>query len=99
MKAVLAALVAASFFSAGSASAVEIQCAKRDQIAGLLAKKYAEQPVGMGTIGAERYMQLFVSPHGSWSVVVTRTNGEACIVAAGANWEGLPQLVKAEPSA
>jgi hypothetical protein len=99
MRLLLAALAAAIVSSAGSASAFEIQCAKHDQIAGRLAKKYSERPVGAGTIGDERYMQLFVSPQGSWSVVVTKTDGESCIVAAGANWESMPQLVNAEPSA
>jgi hypothetical protein len=100
MKTTLGALGAAIFMmSASAASAVEIQCAKRDQLAGLLAKKYSEQPVGSGTISDDRYMQLYVSASGSWTVVVTGTTGESCIVAAGRNWESLPQLVKAEPSA
>jgi hypothetical protein len=100
MKAIVAALAAAGFLAAtGSAFAEEIQCAKRDLLIGLLAKKYSETPVGTGTINDDRYMQLFVSAQGSWTVIVTKTDGQSCIVAAGRNWEALPQLAKAEPAA
>ena len=52
----------------------------------------------MGTVNEDRYMQLFVSPQGSWTILVTKTDGQACIVAAGQNWEKLPALAEAEPA-
>ena len=53
----------------------------------------------MGTVNEDRYMQLFVSQQGSWTILVTKTDGQACIVAAGQNWEKLPALAEAEPAA
>ena len=53
----------------------------------------------MGTVNSDRYMQLFVSRKGTWTILVTKTDGEACIVAAGNNWEKLPSLVEADPAA
>jgi len=84
---------------ASSASAVEVQCANHNQMIGLLSKKYSENPIAMGTVNSDRFMQLFVSAKGTWTILVTKTDGEACIVAAGNNWEKLPTLVEADPSA
>jgi hypothetical protein len=65
----------------------------------LLSKKYSEAPVAMGTVSEDRFMQVFVSAQGSWTILVTKTDGEACIVAAGNNWEKLPGAVAAKPAA
>lgn len=80
-------LAACMAFVASSVSAVEVQCAKHDQMVKLLSKKYTENPVAMGTVNSERYMQLFVSSKGTWTVLITKTDGQACIAAAGENWE------------
>ncbi len=84
---------------ASNALAVQVQCAKHQLLAGMLTEKYSEAPVAMGTVNEDRYMQLFISRSGSWTIVVTRTDGQACIVAAGQNWEKLPVLAEAEPAA
>jgi hypothetical protein len=100
MKIAMAALLAAlSFAPATDAYAVQVQCAKHNQMVGLLSEKYSENPVAMGTVSEDRYMQLFVSPGGSWTVLVTKTDGQACIVAAGQNWEKLPGAIGSEPAA
>jgi hypothetical protein len=99
MKLAFAAAAAVAGALATNASAVEIQCAKHDLMVGLLSKKYSESPVAMGTVNEDRFMQLFVSRKGSWTILVTTTDGEACIVAAGHNWEKLPALAEAEPAA
>jgi len=100
MRIVFAAFLAASFCGATSnAFAVEVQCANHNQMIGLLSKKYSENPVAMGTVNSDRFMQLFVSAKGTWTILVTKTDGQACIVAAGNNWEKLPTLVEADPAA
>ena len=100
MKIALAAIVVASLPAfASSAFAVPVQCAKHQQMVGLLSQKYSENPVAMGTVNSDRYMQLFVSRNGTWTILVTKTDGQACIVAAGNNWEKLPSLVGADPAA
>jgi hypothetical protein len=100
MKIVPTALLAAlAFLPATHALAVGIQCAKHDQLVGLLAKKYSENPIATGTVNDDRYMQLFVSPQGTWTILMTKTDGQACIVAAGENWEKLAPATKASPAA
>ena len=85
--------------TASNALAIQVQCADHQLLTGMLSKKYSENPVAMGTVNEDRYMQLFISRSGSWTILVTRTDGQACIVAAGQNWEKLPVLAKAEPAA
>src|SRR5687767_3316088 len=94
-----AALAALACVATTSANALAIQSAKHNQMVGLLSKKYSENPVAMGTVNEDRFMQLFVSARGSWTILVTKTDGEACIVAAGQNWEKLPALADADPAA
>ena len=93
----LSAVISCAF--ASGAFAAPIQCAKHQQLVGLLSKKYSEAPVAMGTVNEDRFMQLFVSRGGSWTILVTKTDGEACIVAAGQNWEKLPGRVAGDPAA
>ncbi len=100
MKVALAALLAVLHYApATDAFAVQVQCAKHNQMVGLLSKKYSENPVAMGTVNEDRFMQLFVSSAGSWTILVTKTDGQACIVAAGHNWEKLPGTLGADPAA
>jgi hypothetical protein len=100
MKLVLAALLAGALCAATTgASALEVRCAKHSMMLNLLTKKYSEKQVATGTVNEDRLMQLFVSPKGSWTLLMTKTDGEACIVAAGQNWEALPNLAEAEPAA
>ncbi len=91
MKIALVTLFAASasLFSV-EAQAVGIQCAAHKQLVTLLSKKYSEQPVALGTVNEDRYMQLFVSSAGTWTILVTKVDGQSCIVASGENWEKLP---------
>jgi hypothetical protein len=99
MKITLAAVWAAFACASTTAFAVPVQCAKHDLMVGLLAKKYKENPIATGTVNQDRFMQLFVSLKGTWTILMTKTDGEACIVAAGENWETMPSVVKLEPAA
>jgi hypothetical protein len=83
--------VSASLHSAES-QAAGVQCAAHKQIVTLLTKKYSEEPVAAGTVNDDRYMQLFVSSSGSWTILVTKVDGQSCIVASGENWEKLPGI-------
>ncbi len=88
---VLVALVLG--FCVAEAVAAPIQCASVSAIDRLLRQKYQERPIGEGTANGERWAQLYISRKGTYSFVVTKTTGEACIVAAGEGWGpvgGLP---------
>jgi hypothetical protein len=96
---VAAALAALACASTSEAFAVEIQCAKHNQMVKFLSKKFNENPIATGTVNEDRFMQLFVSAGGSWTILMTRTDGQACIVAAGKNWDTVPDLASADPAA
>ena len=44
---------------------------------------FDEKVVGLGL---ENVIELYVSSAGSWTILVTLTNGMSCIAAAGLNW-------------
>ena len=65
-------------------------CAERRAIAEKLAGDYAETPVAMGLAAGGLIVEVFASPSGSFTILVTRPAGPSCIVAAGEGWESLP---------
>ena len=52
-----------------------------------LAKMFDEKVVGLGLGKNQKsVIELYVSSAGSWTILVTLTNGMSCIAAAGLNW-------------
>jgi hypothetical protein len=85
-------LTAASLFGlAGEAAAM--QCANHDSIAKALTTKFKEARRAMGLVNSTGVMELFMSPQGTWTVVVTDTKGIACIAASGEEWQDVPVAV------
>jgi hypothetical protein len=65
-------------------------CANRDLILRQLANKYEEAPIAIGVTSAGGIMELLTSEKGrTWTLIVTRPNGLACLFAAGEGWEPL----------
>ena len=70
------------------------QCLPHDEAVVKLDRQYGEQQLGFGlSQHGESVVELFVSEAGSWTVLITRTDGLSCIAAAGDNWMVGPQLV------
>ena len=66
-------------------------CGDRGKLMTHLDKTYAEQPVAMGLTSTGAVFELFTSPAGSWTILVTYPTGPTtCMVANGENWEALP---------
>jgi hypothetical protein len=85
-------LTAASLFGlAGEAAAM--QCAKHDSMAKALTGKFKEARRAMGLVNSTGVMELYMSPQGTWTVVVTDTKGIACIAASGEEWQDVPVAV------
>ena len=85
---VLAALLMAvtTNFSAANAQNMSI-CLPHSDAVSKLKTSYKEQKIGLG-LGqrGSSVVELFVSDTGTWTILVTRTNGMSCIAAAGDNW-------------
>ncbi len=91
---VLAALLMAvtTNFSAANAQNMSI-CLPHSDAVSKLKTTYEEQKIGLG-LGqrGSSVVELFVSDTGTWTILVTRTNGMSCIAASGDNWSNSPLL-------
>lgn len=81
-------LAAILFAPAVAAQAV---CGSHQSVSEKLKKSYTETPVSMGVTTTGGIIEVFVSPEGSWTLVVTQPNGMSCLIAAGQDWETLPK--------
>ena len=87
-------LVAFLTATAGSAFA---QCMPHDDVVQNLQKTYGETPVGLGvTPRGQQVIELFASEDGSWTILMTGTNGMSCVKASGSGWTDLPRVEVAE---
>ena len=82
-------MVTALFSTAGVASAAA-PCGSHDAVAKTLASKFKEARRVMGVVNAKAVMEIFMSPQGTWTVLVTDTTGSACIIATGQDWQEVP---------
>lgn len=52
-----------------------------------LSEMFNEKVIGLGLgKNQQSVVELYVSSKGSWTILVTLTNGMSCIAAAGENW-------------
>ena len=85
-----AALAAVSLFNLTGEASAALQCGKHDDIAKVLAAKFKETRRVMGVVNAKAVMELFMSPQGTWTMLVTDTAGTSCITASGEEWQEVP---------
>ena len=94
---VLTVAVLASFvvpLLSATAGNAQQACVLRDAAVSQLESRYNERVVGRGLVKEGRAMiELFVGDAGTWTVVVTDTQGRSCLVANGESWTQVPLLV------
>ncbi len=73
-----------------SSAQVQALCDERDAIVASLENIFSEAPVSMGLGSNGAIIEIFASPSGTFTIVLTRPNGLTCVMAAGQNWEDLP---------
>jgi hypothetical protein len=69
---------------------VAIPCASHDVVAKSLTTKFKEVRRVLGVVNAKTVMEIFMSPQGTWTVMMTNTSGTTCIIASGENWQEIP---------
>ncbi len=75
-------------------------CTDRTDVVDHLSQRYSEKPVAMGMANNGGVIEILASKSGvSWTIILTMPNGMTCMIAAGENWESLPQLIQLGPSA
>lgn len=62
-------------------------CAERAAIVEALARQWDETRISLALSGAGSVIEIYVSPAGTWSAVVTKPDGRSCIVESGTGWE------------
>ncbi len=90
LTAILGALLIGWGAFSSSAQAQTI-CGERGAIVASLEKTYSEAPVSMGLGSNGAIIEVFASPSGTFTIILTRPNGLTCVMAAGENWEDLPK--------
>jgi hypothetical protein len=72
----------------GAEAETRTACAERTQVVARLAEKYGETLQSMGLHQSNAVMEIYASEEtGTWTILVTRPDGQACLVAAGRMWE------------
>ncbi len=57
-----------------------------------LSRQHNERRTGLGVTNGNAVMQLYTSPKGSWTLVLTLPGGPSCIAGAGENWQRLKPI-------
>ena len=89
----VAALAAISLVGIAGIAEAAPQCGNHDKIADVLADKFKETRRVMGVVNSTAVMEIFMSPQGTWTMVITDTRGISCITASGEEWQDVPVAV------
>lgn len=97
MRTLMALILAAS--AATPVLAETQNCAARDKITQRLETGYGEKFAGGGLRNSESIYEVWMSDDsGTWTILMTRPDGTACVMAAGTNWrEALPTAAAGIP--
>ena len=86
----LTVLITALVFAAPAAwaqSNPQSTCGPRDLVISKLEGSYGESRMGAGLRGTASILEIWASADsGTWTVLVTNTDGISCVVASGDNW-------------
>ena len=81
-------VLASTMIVASSASAIAMpQCGDRDHVIGSLSETYSEQHIASGFQSTAGLMEIWASDSdGTWTILLTRPDGQTCVVASGTHW-------------
>ncbi len=88
-----AALAAISLVSIAGKAEAAPQCGNHDKIVEVLGDKFKETRRVMGVVNSKAVMEIFMSPQGTWTMMITDTSGLSCITASGEEWQDVPIAV------
>jgi len=86
--AILGALAVLCLVAMGvnSAMAQQSQCAPHAELVKFLEQKYKEVRLAIGLVNQDQLFEVFASPQGTWTMVITNAGGKSCIEGAGDNF-------------
>ena len=89
----VAAFAAVSLVSVAGPAKAAPPCGNHEKIVDFLGNKYKESRRIMGVVNSTAVMEIFMSRQGTWTIVITSTDGQSCITAAGEEWQDVPVAV------
>ena len=70
-----------------------VACGQRDAITAKLEQRYSEHQKGAGLVSGTRLLEIWHSEKtGTWTILMTRPDGIACVMATGKHWRDTPPL-------
>jgi hypothetical protein len=66
---------------------IAMPCGKRTDVIRMLRQSFGEGPIGQGLANSGAVAEVFISPNGTWTIVVTSPNGMSCMIGAGQSWQ------------
>ena len=76
-------------------AAAQTACMNRADVLEQLSSKYAETPISLGLAKSGDVVEILSSGDGAtWTMVVTRPDGETCMIASGEAWQVIPAKVR-----
>jgi hypothetical protein len=92
--------VALTLCSTSLAHAGTPRCAPHADMLLVLAKQYGEAPQAIGLVNGDRVIEVLSSKAGTFTILVTQPDGMTCILAAGQEFEEVPDhLASLDPQA
>jgi len=99
IRAVTVAFALSLSIAPASGANAQQACGKRTDVVHSLGDKYKETTTAVGLVNNGMLIEILTSKTGSWTLLMTRTNGVACVMAAGEAWEAVKQGLNKEPAA
>ncbi len=90
-------LLAAGLVCVSTFAHAQSVCDQRAKFVTELAQKYLEAPVAFGLTSTGQVIEVLASGTGSWTMIITSTDGTSCALAAGDSWAKLPAALNSTP--
>lgn len=68
-------------------------CGDHKNIKKILGERYSESQRAFGMVNQDGLVEVYTSSGGSWSILMTSSNGRTCIIAAGKAWQEFEQAM------
>ena len=91
-------LIAAGLICLGTVAEAQTVCHQRAKFVNELGQKYRESPVAYGLTSSGQVIEVLTSGTGSWTMIVTSTDGRSCALAAGESWAKIPAHPEPTPN-
>ena len=94
-------VVGATSISATEAAPQDLACGSREEMTGRLKQAFGEAQTGLGLVSAAQVLEVWSSEEtGTWTILMTDTSGQTCLVAAGEAWKTVPieAVMRGEPT-